>query len=401
MIRDDLANYKEATEVPNKNFVKKTRLESLIFIIIFFTIFGLIAKTMGAVNMLNTIMNTAYRLLIDVCLYIMAIAVMAGALSGILSEFGIIDLMNKLLSILIKPIYDLPGAASLGVITCYFSDNPAILTLAKDSNFNSYFKKYQLPALTNLGTSFGMGLLITTAMMAVGIDGAVRSAIIGNLGAIIGSIVSVRMMLSFTKKYYGDEAGKQFINNTSDEISYKKDNKSISNVGTRVMDSLLLGGKSGVDLGLSIIPGVLVICTIVTILTNGTSELTGTFTGGAYEGISVLPFIGEKLSFIFKPIFGFTSPESIAVPITALGSAGAAVGLIPDMVNKGLVSANDISVFTAMCMCWSGYLSTHIAMMDSLDCVDLTGKAIISHTIGGVVAGISANILFKIFEIII
>ena len=48
---------------------------------------------------------------------------------------------------------------------------------------------------------------------------------------------------------------------------------------------------------------------------------------------------------------------------------------------------NDIAVFTAMCMCWSGYLSTHVAMMDSLHCSDMTGKAIFSHTIGGLAGG--------------
>ncbi len=29
-----------------------------------------------------------------------------------------------------------------------------------------YFKKYQLPAITNLGTSFGMGLIVSTFMIA-------------------------------------------------------------------------------------------------------------------------------------------------------------------------------------------------------------------------------------------
>ena len=33
-----------------------------------------------------------------------------------------------------------------------------------------------------------------------------KAAIIGNVGAIIGSIISVRLMLRQTKKYYGDEA---------------------------------------------------------------------------------------------------------------------------------------------------------------------------------------------------
>ena len=56
-----------------------------------------------------------------------------------------------------KPLYNLPGAASVGVMTTYLSDNPAILGLAEDRNFRRYFKKFQLPALTNLGTCLWYG----------------------------------------------------------------------------------------------------------------------------------------------------------------------------------------------------------------------------------------------------
>ena len=59
--------------------------------------------------------------------------------------------------------------------------------------------------------------------------------------------------------------------------------------------------------------------------------------------------------------------------MTALGAAGAAIGLVPDLIKNGFVGANDIAVFTAMCMCWSGYLSTHTSMMDSLNCKELIG----------------------------
>ena len=67
------------------------------------------------------------------------------------------------------------------------------------------------------------------------------------------------------------------------------------------------------------------------------------------------------------------------------------------MAEAGTVLANDVAVFTAMCMCWSGYLSTHMAMMDSLNFRELIGHAILSHTIGGLTAGISANLMFTVF----
>ena len=57
--------------------------------------------------------------------------------------------------------------------------------------------------------------------------------------------------------------------------------------GARFMGALLEGGQSGVKMGLSIIPGVLTICTVVMMLTNGPGA-DGTYTGAAYEGIALL-----------------------------------------------------------------------------------------------------------------
>ena len=124
------------------------------------------------------------------------------------------------------------------------------------------------------------------------------------------------------------------------------------------------------------------------------------YTGAAYEGIALLPWLGDKISCILNPIFGFTSAECIAVPITALGAAGAAIGLIPGMITNGTATAHDVAVFTSMCMCWSGYLSTHVAMMDSLKHSNLTGKAILSHTIGGLCAGFAANWIYQLVSML-
>lgn len=138
------------------------------FLAIFLLIFSLFVRPMGLANTLNTLMNMAYHLLIDTSLYIMAIAVLAGAISALFTEFGVIDLLNRLLSPLMRPLFGMPGAAALGVVTTYLSDNPAILTLADDKGFRRYFKAYQIPALTNIGTSFGMGLIVTTFVLGLG-----------------------------------------------------------------------------------------------------------------------------------------------------------------------------------------------------------------------------------------
>ena len=375
-------------------FKKDIGLENFLCIGLFLAFFVSIGSKMGGINMIKTMMNTGFDLLINVCLYLMAIAVLAGAISGLFSEFGVIALVNKLLSKVMHPIYDLPGASSLGMLNCYLSDNPAILTLAHDDNFRRYFKKYQMPALTNLGTAFGMGLITTTSMMGLNVEGAVTSALIGNLGAVIGSVVSVRLMMIATKKMYGTT---EYVEVKS-KVEIPENSRQIreGSAGARFIQSILDGGKVGVDMGLSIIPGVVIICTLVILLTNGPGA--NGYTGAANEGVGVLPWIGAKLSFILSPLFGFSSPEAIAVPITALGSTGAAIGTVAKMAAAGKVSGNDIAVFTAICMCWSGYISTHIAMMDALGTKEATGKALISHTIGGLVAGVAAHILYMLFH---
>ena len=85
------------------------------------------------------------------------------------------------------------------------------------------------------------------------------------------------------------------------------------------------------------------------------------------------------------------SPALIAFPMTALGAVGAAIALVPPFVEQGIITGNDIAVFTAMGMCWSGYLSTHTAMLDALGYRKLTSRAIASHTLGGIGAGIFAH----------
>ena len=370
--------------------------EALVFLAVFILCFGAIGSRMGAVNMLNTLMNTAYALLVDTVLYIMAIAVLAGALSALLTEFGVVSAVNQILSPLMRPLYGLPGAAIIGVLATYLSDNPAILALADDRNFLRYFKKYQTPALTNIGTAFGMGMIISTFMVGMSANlgrSCFKAVLFGNLGAVVGSIVSTRLMLHFTAREFGREApALEGIEDCGPGLTEGRRVIREGGIGSRFIEAMLEGGKSGVRMGVAIIPGVLIICTMVMMLSNGPGA-GGIYTGAAYEGAAFLPWLGRKLQFLLKPLFGFSSPEAIAVPLTALGAAGAAIGLVPQMISRGLVNAHDIAVFTAMCMCWSGYLSTHVAMMDSLHFRQLTGKAIACHTLGGLVAGVAANLL--------
>lgn len=356
-------------------------------------LFTWIGSVMGTSNMLNTIMKTAHDLLLNTVFYLMAICVITGALSKIFVEFGVVTLLEKLLRPLMKPLFNLPGVASLGAVMTFLSDNPAIISLAQDKHFSSYFKKYQFISLTNFGTAFGMGLLVIVFMVG---QGFYAEPFIGLFGAFCGCIVSTRLMQRFVIKAYPEYLTENVCE--TEEKEAESEEKNEKSVFVRILDSLLDGGRTGVDVGIAIIPGVLIISTLVMILTFGAGP--DGYTGAAYQGIEALPWLAGKIDFVFEFLFGFTDPHVVAFPITALGAVGAALGLVPEFVANGWMDGNAIAVCTAIGMCWSGYLSTHTAMLDSLGYRNLTSKAIIAHTIGGLVAAIIAHWTYMLFTLI-
>ena len=381
-------------------YKKSVSKESFVALFVIIGVFLVIGRVMGLGNMFNTLMNTAHDLLINTCFFIMAISVVTGALSNLFAEFGVIDLLNKIISPLMRPVYGLPGAASLGVVTTFISDNAAVLSLTKNEKIKGFFKEYQIPLLCNLGTSFGMGLILVTYMLGMPINGALQASLTGVLGAVIGSIVSVSLMRRATIKFYN--VSKEEARLDRSIKSFKKQENQMREIKgsylERVLNAMLEGGKTGVDLGFAIVPGVVFICTFVMMLTFGPGE-TG-FTGDAYQGIALLPKFGEIIQPVTNILFGFKDPSAIAFPITSLGATGAAMALVPSMIASGACGLNEIAVFTAMGMCWSGYLSTHISMMDALEKREFIKSALLSHTIGGLCAGISAHYLWMLFSLI-
>ena len=370
-------------------FTHRRSLEALVFLFFFFGFFIYLGSVMGTANLLNTLMKTSWDLLMNTVFFIMGITVLTGALGKLLIEFGVVRLLEFILAPLMKPLYNLPGVAALGALMTFLSDNPAIIGLAKEKNFSKYFKPYQIVSLTNFGTAFGMGLVVITFMASMG---HFAPAMIGLVGAIVGSIISTRLMQRSARKVLVD-ADDNGTGGDEEKISFKSE----GSIFLRFLNSILDGGKTGVDLGLAIIPGVLVISSLVMIVTFGPKDAAVGYQGLAYEGVAVLPQLAGYLSGVFDFLFGFQHPELIAFPITSLGAVGAALSLVPRFVSEGFITGNEIAVFTAIGMCWSGFLSTHTAMLDALGYRKLISKAIIAHTIGGLLAGIVAHWLFVLF----
>ena len=378
--------------VRNKlNLSKKIVIEAAIFLFILVGGGIVLGSRMGTANLLNTIMHTAHNLLMNTCFYLMGITVLTGALSKLFAEFGIVTLLEKILRPLMKPLYNLPGVAALGGVMTFLSDNPAIIALSKDRRFSSYFKKYQLISLTNFGTAFGMGFIVIITMIGYG---HLSGALVGLFGAICGSIISTRLMQHSIEKTYPElkePVSKLSPEEVECEEIVAEDSESVF---MRFLNAILDGGKNGVELGLAIIPGVLIITTLVILVTFGPDTATGTYNGAATQGVPILPWLADKIHWVFEWLFGFNHMELIAFPMTALGSVGAALGLAKTFFEGGFFDGNAVAVCTAIGMCWSGFLSTHTAMLDSLGYRKCISKALLAHTVAGLCAGIIAHFVY-------
>lgn len=374
--------------------------------LLFFVVLGCyFGSVMGIGTMFSVIMKTAHDLLLNTAFYIMGVAVLAGALSSVFSEFGVTALINKLISPIMKPIFGLPGASALGAVTCYFSDNPAIIPIAKDPAYAKYFKKYQWATMVNFGTTFGMGIIISGGILGIESGKYAPSVIIGTVCAIIGGIISNRLLMKYAKKLYGKDATVTDEYLDAKIINVKDGYRKIRS-GTpfqRGLNATFDGGKAGVNLGLSIIPGILIFCTLVMMLTNGPSIVDGqeVYLGVAYEGTGLLTLIGDKISFLLTPLFGFDNSAVLGLPLTSLGACGASIAGAKSLAEAGLLNAHDMTVYFAIAYCWAGFLSTTASMADSLNLREITTKAMIYHLIGGLCAGIIANYLHSLIFMIL
>ena len=73
------------------------------------------------------------------------------------------------------------------------------------------------------------------------------------------------------------------------------------------------------------------------------------------------------------------------------------MGMAKGLLEKGLMNAHDIAVFSAMGICWAGFLSVQVGQMDAIGARKLIGKSMLVHFIGGLIAGVLANYMYVIF----
>ena len=362
-------------------------------LVLIIALFGYMAMVMGFTNMLNTIMKTAHNLLLNTVFYLMAMCVLTAALGRVFSEFGVVDLLQKMLKPVLRPVFNLPGVASGGALMTFLSDKAAIISVAKNPQFARYFKRYQYVSLVNFSGSFAMGLLVIIFMMG---HGFYVEPFFGLFGAICGCIISTRLMQHFVVKDCPNFIDEDVIpsgEGPADGMPYETaPGSEHQTLFVRVLDALLDGGKGGVEVGLAIIPGVLIISTLVMMFTFGAGPQG--YDGEAYQGTELLPAMAGKIGFLFEWLFGFHNSELVAFPITALGTVGAALGLIPEFISQNIIDSNAIAVFTAMGMCWSGFLSADAATLDSLGYRSFISRSFVCTFLGGISAGIITHWLY-------
>ncbi len=188
-------------------------------------------------------------------------------------------------------------------------------------------------SLTNFGTAFGMGLIVVTFMATLQLPGGestASAALIGLLGALVGSVVSTRLMQRMIRPLVGEVLDDEPADAKGHKVGVSKE---AAPGWLRILNSLLDGGKSGVELGMAVIPGVLIISTFVMLLTFGPGEKG--YTGEAFQGVALLPVLAAKVSWLFDLLFGFQQPELVAFPATSLGAVGAAMSLVPPLLPRG------------------------------------------------------------------
>ena len=246
----------------SKSMQRRALIEPIILLSVLGAIIGYLSFTMGVTQFFNTVFNTAHQLMLNTVLYLMGITVLAGAIGRLLTEFHVVSALERLLRPLMRPIFNLPGQAAMAAVMTFFSDNPAVIGLAKDRRFKHLFKTTEFISLTNFATAFGLGLIVVTFMATVGDPDNplvyAQAALIGLIGALVGAVVSTRLMQRLIRK---EVQGKSIPSQDNPPLNTVEENPQSlpSPSWLRFLNALLDGGKYGVETIMTAIPGILIV----------------------------------------------------------------------------------------------------------------------------------------------
>lgn len=389
--------------------LRRRTIQNVMFCILATILLGILGGRMGWSNMLSTMTSTGYSLMVNVVLSLLAVVVISGAWAALMQEFGIIYALEKTLGRVVGWIYGLPGKSLFGALLSFLSDTPVVAGLATDPKFVAPFRRYQVAGFIHMATSFGMGLVLMVFMMGIdypeeyGVQ-LTTCATIGILASFAASAVTTRLQNWWLLKSDPSLAN-PMLQNMPEPTLEEVHERSASHIQkykqsffSRVLDSIIDGGKSGFSLGLAIAPSIMVVSTLVFMVTYGPGP--DGYDGGAGQGVPLLPWVAGKADFIFKWLFGFEHAELLSFPITALASVGASIGQLPQYISAGLLDPNAACVLSAMGIAWSGFLTVYSSIMDSAGLRAQTGMCMAIHFLSGLLSGIAAHWLFYLYTLL-
>lgn len=219
--------------------------------------------------------DTGGLILFDLINDLFAIFLFAGFLLPFLTEFGLLELIGSLLTPFMRPVFGLPGRASIDCIASWVGDGTIGVALTNKQYEEGYYDKKEA---TVIATTFS-AVSITFSLVVIGQVGLAHLfgpyyltvAAAGIVAAII--LPRIPPLSNINKTYYhgikkdkGEEVPEGYTNASWGlELAVEKANESLS-----IKDLLLKGTTSVVDLWLGVFPVIMAFGTLALVIVEFT-----------------------------------------------------------------------------------------------------------------------------------
>ena len=219
--------------------------------------------------------DTGGLILFDLINDLFAIFLFAGFLLPFLTDFGLLELIGSLLTPFMRPVFGLPGRASIDCMASWVGDGTIGVALTNKQYEEGYYDKKEA---TVIATTFS-AVSITFSLVVIGQVGLAHLfgpyyltvAAAGIVAAII--LPRIPPLSNIDKTYYhgikkdkGDEVPEGYTNASWGlELAVEKANESLS-----IKDLLLKGTTSVVDLWLGVFPVIMAFGTLALVIVEFT-----------------------------------------------------------------------------------------------------------------------------------
>ena len=219
--------------------------------------------------------DTGGLILFDLINDLFAIFLFAGFLLPFLTDFGLLELIGSLLTPFMRPVFGLPGRASIDCIASWVGDGTIGVALTNKQYEEGYYDKKEA---TVIATTFS-AVSITFSLVVIGQVGLAHLfgpyyltvAAAGIVAAII--LPRIPPLSNIDKTYYhgikkdkGEEVPEGYTNASWGlELAVEKANESLS-----IKDLLLKGATSVVDLWLGVFPVIMAFGTLALVIVEFT-----------------------------------------------------------------------------------------------------------------------------------